>query len=228
MKSTTLLASSLILLSQSAVMAGYEEAGVQKQKNNGSFYGSLFGGVAFFQDGRVDVKNNPSGASDFEFDTGSSIGLRVGYDFGALRVEGEFSHSQADISTLDTNPGSVSVNSQYSNNGLMVNALWDFDFKPFVLSAGFGVGAGMVKYDQMANGGFIAVAESEDTVFSGQLILSATYSLNENTALGINYRYLMTSGVSDSGYVTTGNAPSSIDFDGVDASMLELFLTYKF
>lgn len=210
-------------------MAGEFEEPAPEQNNNGSFYGSLFGGVAFFQDGRADVKNNPSGAADFEFETGSSFGLCLGYDFGSFRLEGEINHAQADISMLDTDTGSVSVDSGFSSNGFMANALWDFDFKPFVVSAGLGVGAGMVKFDQMDNSGFIAVSECEETVFSGQLILSASYNLNEKTSLGLSYRYLMTSGLSDSGFVDTGGSgKSDIDFDGVNASMLELFVTYKF
>ena len=231
MKNKLVIVTSLCLLVQAPAWAEEAKDSIEPQpaNNNGSFYGSLAGGVAFFHNGNVDVANNPSGDADFEFETGSSFSLRVGYDFGSLRVEGEFGHSQADISSLDTDTGSVSVDSQYSNNGFMANALWDFDFKPFVVSAGFGVGASMVKFDQMDNSGFIAVAKCEDTVFSGQLILSASYNLNKNTSFGINYRYLMTSDLSDSGYVDTGGSgQSDIDFDGVNASMLELFVTYKF
>lgn len=197
--------------------------------NNGSFYGSLAGGVAFFQDGNVDVANNPSGDADFEFDTGSSFSLRLGYDFGSLRLEGEYNHLQADVSSLETNTGSVSVDSQFSNNGLMANAFWDFDFKPFVFSAGLGIGASKIKYDEMENSGFIAVAESEDTVFTGQLILSAAYSLNEKTSVGLSYRYQMISDLSDNGDVDTGGAgKSDIDFDNTNVSVLELFLSYRF
>ena len=81
----------------------------------------------------------------------------------------------------------------------------------------------------MENSGFIAVAESEDTVFTGQLILSAAYSLNEKTSVGLSYRYQMISDLSDNGDVDTGGAgKSDIDFDNTNVSVLELFLSYRF
>lgn len=232
MKNKLVIVSCLCMLVQSTVR-GQEAKDIIGPApypiNNGSFYGSLAGGVAFFQDGNVDVKSNRSGAADFEFDTGSSVSLRVGYDFGSFRLEGEFNHSQADISALETDTGSVSVGSQFSNNGLMANALWDFDLQPFVFSAGVGIGASQIKYDEMGNSGFIAVAECDEMVFSGQLILSAAYNLNENASFGINYRYQMMSDLNDSGYVDTGGAgKSDIDFDATDVSVLELFFTYRF
>lgn len=232
MKNKLVIVTSFCLLVQAPAWAEEAKDSIELQpaeNNNGSFYGSLAGGVAFFQDGNVDVANNPSGDADFEFDTGSSFSLRVGYDFGSLRLEGEFNHSQADVSSLETNTGSVSVDSQFSNNGLMANAYWDFDFKPFVFSAGVGIGASNIKYDEMENSGFIAVAESEDTVFTGQLILSAAYNLSEKASVGLNYRYQMISDLSDNGYVDTGGAgKSDIDFDSTNVSVLELFFSYRF
>jgi len=195
----------------------------------GSFYGSLAGGVALFGDGRVDVSSNPSGASDFEFDTGLSAALRLGYDFGSLRLEGEISQIQADISNLDTVTGPVSVGSEYTSLGFMINGLWDFDFQPFVFSAGLGLGVSNSKFDEMSNAGFVAVAESEETVFAAQLILSAAYHLSENTSMGISYRYQMISDVNDQGFVDTELvSPSDMSFDNIDVSIFELFFTYEF
>lgn len=210
-------------------MAGELGESVQPWYNNGSFYASLSGGVAVFGDGSVDVAKNESGSADFDFDTGTAFALRVGHDFGTFRFEGEFSHTQADISSLDTSTGSVSVGSQFTGYGFMANALWDFDYKPFVFSAGFGLGASSIKIDEMGDSEFIAVAESEDTVFSGQLILGVSYQLNEKTSVGMNYRYLMVSDLDDNGYVDTGlTGASDISFDSFDASIFELFVTWRF
>jgi opacity protein-like surface antigen len=232
MKNKLAFASFVILASQAAAFAGELEAPVAagpRWYQNGSFYTSLSGGAAIFSDGTVDVVNNPSGKADFEFDTGSSFALRVGHDFGALRVEGEFSYTQAEISALETSTGSVSVGSDLAAYGFMANALWDIDFKPFTFSAGFGVGATKVKVDAMENSGFIAVAESGDTVFSAQLILGLSYQLNERTSVGLNYRYLMISDFDDNGYVDTGGAgPSDISFDNMNASIVELFVSWRF
>jgi opacity protein-like surface antigen len=227
MKTTTAVVSSFVLACQATVMA--EEASAKPWYQNGSFYASLSGGVAVFGDGEVDVDNNPSGSADFDIDTGSSFAMRLGHDFGSFRIEGEFSYTQADISMLDTPTGGVDVNSQFTGYGFMANALWDFDFKPFTLSAGAGIGFSNVDYEKMSNAGFIAVADSSDTVLSGQLILGVGYQLSENASVGLNYRYLMVSGVDDSGYVDTGiGGESDIGFDGVDASIFELFFSWRF
>lgn len=229
MKIKLAIASSFVIASLSPAMAGELGEAAQPWYQNGSFYASLSGGVAVFGDGNVDVANNPSGSADFEFDTGSAFALRVGHDFGAFRLEGEFSHTQADISSLDTSTGSVSVDSQFAAYGFMANALWDFEYKSFVFSAGAGLGASRITVDQMENSGFIAVAESEDTVFSSQLILGVSYPLNERTLIGMNYRYLMVSDLDDSGYVDTGGSSrSNISFDSFDASIFELFVTWRF
>lgn len=232
MKTKLVIATSLCLLVQSSVWGQYSKDVIDPAPypiNNGSFYGSIAGGAAFVQDGRVKVKENLSGASDFEYDTGSSISLRAGYDFGSWRLEGEFNHTQADVSSLDLSGGSVGVDSEFSSNAFMANALWDFEFERFVFSAGVGVGFSKVKFDEMKSFGFVAVAESEDTVFSAQLILGAAYNLSERASVGINYRYQMISDVSDSGDVDTSIfGKSDIDFDSTDISVLELFFTYRF
>lgn len=232
MNSKLAIASSLVLTSLSPAMAGELGESAQSAQpwyQNGSFYASLSGGVAVFGDGNVDVANNPSGAADFDIDAGTAFALRAGHDFGSLRLEGEFSYTQADISALNTNTGSVSVGSEFTGYGFMANALWDFDYKPFVFSVGFGLGASSIKIDEMSNSGFIAVAESEDTVFSGQLILGVNYQLNERTLVGMNYRYLMISDFDDNGYVDTGVAgPSDISYDNFNASVFELIVTWRF
>ncbi len=220
---------SLCFLAQSPVWGA--ESGKSNQPTNdpGSFYGSLAGGVAFFQDSRVTVQVKPSGAADFDFDSGTSIALRLGYDFGGFRLEGELNHSQADIRSLDTDTGLVPVDSEYLDYGFMANVLWDFEFDSFVLSAGGGIGIVKGEYDQIGEPGFIAVAASEDTVFAKQLILRGGYRVNEMTTLGLNYRYFMTSDMSDKGFVDTGvGGESNIDFDATRASIFELFVSRRF
>ena len=235
MKIKTALVCSLVLACHASVMAGetakpwYQNDSFGSFYKNASFYTSLSGGVAVFGDGNVDVSNNPSGSADFDIDTGSAFALRLGSDFGSLRIEGEFSYTQADISSLDTPTGGVDVDSQLTSYGFMANALWDFDFKPFTISAGAGLGLSNVEYDRMSNSGFTAVADSSDTVFSSQLILGVGYQLNENATIGLNYRYLMISGVDDSGNVDTGiGGDSDISFDDLDASIVELFVSWRF
>lgn len=228
----TLASATLCLLSIQSPLLAKEIGETEPTKpwyNNGSFYGSLSGGVAIFGDGNVDVENNPSGSADFEFDTGAAFAMRLGHDFGFLRVEGEFNYTQADISSLDTVTGSVSVGSQFTGYGFMANALWDYEYQSFIFSAGAGIGFTRVQIDEMSNSGFIAVADSSDTVFSGQLILGVRYQVNEDMAVGMNFRYLMTSGLDDNGYVNSGPVgESDISFDHLNAGIFEVFLTWAF
>ena len=190
---------------------------------------SAAAGVALFGDGAVNVRNNNSGADDFDFDTGYSLALRAGHSFGPLRLEGEFNYVDADIDTIESMTGPISVDSNLTTIGLMGNALWDFDFKPFTFTVGAGIGFAHLSYDEMTDQGNVLVADSSDTVFASQLILGVSYDINPNTKVGLNYRYVMMGGVDDSGDVDTDMADSSdISFDNIGASIFELSVTYKF
>jgi opacity protein-like surface antigen len=229
MKTKSILVIPLILACHSAVIAGQDSDSAQSWYQNGSFYTSLSGGVAFLGEGNVDVDKNPSGSADFDIDDGSAFAIALGHDFGSLRVEGQFNYTQADISSLSTNTGSIDIDSQFTSYGFMANALWDFDFKPFTVSAGGGIGFSSIEYDSMSNSGFTAVADCSDTVFTSQLIFGVGYQLSENATVGVNYRYLMVGGVDDSGDVDTGvGGESDISFDSVDASILEIFFSWRF
>lgn len=195
----------------------------------GSFYIALGGGAALFGDGSVDVIDNKSGSADFDLDTGYSFALRAGHSFGPLRLEGEFNYLDADISSIDSLTGPISVNSSLTSVGLMGNVLWDFDFEPFTVSVGGGIGFSNLSYDEMSDQGNILVADGSDTVFMSQFIIGVGYDLNESTKIGLNYRYMMMSGFNDSGKVDTNDLDSSdISFDDIGASILELSVTWKF
>lgn len=214
MNKKLILVSSLSILSVLSLSA---------QENEGAFYASVFGGLALIEDGTVTVSSAGSGDADFEIDYGYSAGLRLGYDFGSFRVEGEFSQMEADIDKLD----GVDVASEISSYGFMLNALLDFDFDPIALSVGVGAGASKVEIDEMSNSGLTIVSESEDTVLSYQAMIRANYSVCENGVIGLSYRYLMTSDFDDDGDVVTG-PNSDMDFDGIGVSLIEVFFTYEF
>lgn len=195
----------------------------------GSFYMGAAAGVSMFGDGAVNVRNNNSGADDFDLDSGYSLALRAGHSFGPLRLEGEFNYVDADITDIESKTGPISVNSNLTTIGVMGNALWDFDFKPFTFTVGAGIGFAHLSYDEMTDQGNVLVADCSDTVFASQLILGISYEINPNTKVGLNYRYVMMGGVDDSGDVDTDMADSSdISFDDIGASIFELSVTYKF
>jgi opacity protein-like surface antigen len=195
----------------------------------GSGYIALGGGAAFFSDGAVDVNNNNSGADDLDLDTGYSFALRAGHSFGPLRMEAEFNYIEADISAIDSFTGPIPVKSNLTSIGFMGNVLWDFNYEPFTLSIGAGIGFTQISYDEMTDQGNVLVADCSDIVFASQFIIGLGYKINENTNVSLNYRYMMMSGFDDRGKVDTNNLDSSnINFDDIGTSIFELGVTRKF
>lgn len=212
-------------LSQSAELSESLEPTVST-----GFYGSVFAGIAIFGDGTVDVQENTSGEADFEINDGLSGGLRLGYDFGQFRLEGEYTRTFGDIEELETSTGAVEVNSEFVGNSLLINGLIDIELDAVLLSLGAGVGVIHSSYDIMQNGDIVAVDDSSETVLGYQGIIRASYSLSEDASVGVAYRYFSTADVSDSGLVHTNvpDSPSQIGFDGVAMSIFEIFISYDF
>ena len=213
MKKNTFL--SLLLLTA----AHLSHAAVAKDADSGKgFYTNAFAGLALIEDGSLTVKS--AGLRDLEFEINSSMsaGLLLGYDFGSFRVEGEYTYVSGDIDTLKTDTGDVSVDSEFESNSLMLNGLFDFDLNPVTLSAGLGLGASKLEYGKMVSGGPPLADDTEDTVFVYQGILRGNYAFTENASLGLSYRYVVTADVSESG----------VDYDGVGASLFEVFFSYQF
>lgn len=195
-------------------------------------FGDLFGGAAVFQDGEVNVVTTASqNEREFEFDTGYSAGLRLGYDFGLFRVEGEYTYVAGDISTLEATPDSVSVNSDYTSHSLMFNGLIDFDLNPFLISAGVGLGASNIEYDKMTSSGLTVVDAVDGSVFSYQGILRASYQVTERALIGLSYRYVVNEELDGSGSIDTNSTTSvssDFEFDSVGVSLFEVFFSYDF
>ncbi len=195
----------------------------------GTFYVSPFGGVTIFRDGHVFVDNFLSGDADFEINNGYSAGLRMGYDFSPVRLEGEFSYAEGSIDSLHTATGTVQVDSEVETLSYMLNLLWDFDYRPFVFTVGAGAGASRVKFGEMSDGVFVAVAETRDTVFAFQGIVRAAWHFNNQSALGVNYRHLITHDVKGRGYVGTNILErSDIEYDRLGIHLIEVFLLFRF
>lgn len=206
-------------------------ATAEETQETSGFYGSTFGGAAVFNDGSVDVFGRISGAADFEIETGLSLGLRLGYDFGMLRLEGEYTYASGDIDSLETSTADVNVNSDFTSNGLMLNGLVDFDLDTITLSVGLGLGATNVEYGKMESNGITAVGAVDETVFAYQGILRASYNVSARSAIGLSYRYIVTEEVNSSARVDDGLGAlvtRNHDFDSVGVSLFEIFFSYEF
>lgn len=195
----------------------------------GGFYATLGTGVAFFNEGSVNVLQNDSGAASFDIDASASLSLRLGHEFGPLRIEGEMHYIDATVSELDSDTGPIIVDSGLTTFGFMANAIWDFDLKPFTVSVGAGMGFNRTEYDAMIDRGNVLVSDSSSTVFANQIMLSASYPINDHASVGLSYRYIMLQGFDDRGKVDTNTLDTSdIDFDNLDGSVIEAFITWQF
>lgn len=221
-----------LILSFLSIVAVCHLSMAEEVSSNPGFYGDIFGGAAVFQDGEVNVITTASQAErEFEIDTGYSTGLRLGYDFGSFRVEGEYTYAAGDISSLEASPNSVSVSSEYTSHSLMLNGLIDYDLSPFLISAGVGLGASNVEYGKMSVSGLTAVDDVDGSVFSYQGILRASYQVSERALIGFSYRYVVNEGLDDSGSIdtsTTTTVSSDFKYKEVGISLFEIFFSYDF
>src|SRR5690606_29981812 len=157
-----------------AVFSFFPEAHAQKNR----YHLEPFGGIAFFRDGGVTASNAPLGDVDFEIEDGFSVGLRGGYNFDVLRIEGEFSYIEGDIDALEAVPNDISVRSDMKTFALVLNLLKDFKFDAITLTVGAGAGAAHVEFGEMSAGGFVAVPDSEEIVFIYQGLVRASYQFS--------------------------------------------------
>jgi outer membrane immunogenic protein len=156
-------------------------------------YIGVNGGVAIFHDSDIDVSGLGSGTLSYK--TGGAVNVNAGYDFGSVRLEGEFGYKSADIDTISGRGGSASVTDSSVNiKSYMVNGIFDFHntsaCTPF-LGAGIGLLDGQFKEN-----GFSDVNVSE---FGYQFIAGLGFKAAEHVTLDLSYRYQGSSDFSKEG-----------------------------
>ncbi|WP_338503720.1 outer membrane beta-barrel protein [Sphingomonas kaistensis] len=178
----------------------------------------------------------PVGPADFragnairlDYRRGYDVDALLGYDFGPVRVEGEFGYKRAKldgftidngfVTSLNTalnrpsavpDPGAPGVRaltaSDFTLDGRasiysgMVNALIDLGNEDGLsFYAGGGAGRARVRF-----------ASARDNAWAYQLIAGARYAISDNIDFGLKYRYFMTERLNltdDSGVNLVGNA----------------------
>lgn len=142
-------------------------------------YGKV--GIGYSMPSKQDVKSISTNAIDFE--NGAEIQLAVGYKLESFRFEGEYSYSNFNADKLYYPAGSESIGGSMKVQSLMANAIYDFDID-FVLKPYVGAGLGMsnVAWDMTG-------ADDSDTVFTYQVMLGATYAVNEKMNVDVEYKY---------------------------------------
>jgi OOP family OmpA-OmpF porin len=170
---------------------------------DGAWYVGVEGGAMIVEDTNFDI-----GASNNAVTLDSKYGFDVdgiiGYDFGALRVEGEVGYKQADTDEFQTTvalPGGASAASPaglYRITGgkttalsFMLNGLLDFGADTGISGfVGGGAGIARVKADdyRLINSGRGFLSDS-DTRFAWQVLAGVRAPLSSNVDVGLKYRF---------------------------------------
>jgi opacity protein-like surface antigen len=137
-----------------------------------------------------------------EYDPSLNIGGSGGYDFGFLRLEGELSYKNGEMSSLTervSNTKYANVDGRVGVYSLMFNAFLDLrNPSPFTPYIGGGIGFATLYLDDTfgtntSTGFRNRIYESdEDTVFAYQVGAGLEISLTQNFSLDLGYRYFGT------------------------------------
>jgi len=170
-------------------------------------YFSGFLGTTIFKD--INATNNDfqyatSFRENIELNPGLYAGGTGGYDFGFVRLEGEFSFRAAEIDTITSQTNSYRIQNVDGNVGAlssMVNVFFDLHnnsrFTPY-LGGGIGVATLYISdtygYVTKRNSTYYQSLywKSDDTVFAYQLGGGVDIVLNKRFSLDVGYRYFKT------------------------------------
>ena len=130
-----------------------------------------------------------------EFDPGISFGGTAGYDFGAVRLEGELSYKHAGIGSITSQNGFRfrNVNGGIGATAMMFNGFFDLHnnsrLTPYL---GGGIGFAGLHLSDTTTLGEPLYGAADDTVFAYQLGAGVEIDLNRFYSLDIGYRYFAT------------------------------------
>lgn len=121
---------------------------------------------------------------DMDLDTGNHGSISVGKYFREVRVELEYSYTDADIdsSNVSNDKGEVET------KALFVNGFHDIEtnskFKPY-----FGAGIGLMDVDVKYKESGVEVVDDDDTIFAFQVIAGLGYEITDRFNIFAQARY---------------------------------------
>lgn len=171
------------ILAAAMTVAATGAASAQDQ----GWYVGIGGGVNFPEESDI---SGGAVSTDADFDTGWAAIGSIGYAYGnGLRTEIELGYRQNDIGDLSGVAGGSGDSDAFN---AMINGLYDFhnssDFTPYI---GVGIGYLDLSLDGVNPVGG-ATLDDSDGLLAYQGILGVGYSLTEQIALFVDYRYLAT------------------------------------
>ena len=191
-------------------------------------YVSGFLGVTIPQNSNVTTTVFGPGATTFsdlaEFDPNINVGGTAGYDFGFVRLEGELSYKQGNISTVNDQTNSiqyVNVDGSLGALATMFNAFVDLhNTTPVTPYFGGGIGFAVLNLSQTSGinsttGVWTPLYPSDNaTVFAYQVGAGLEIALNRRVSLDLGYRYFATD---KANFDTNGFTSTELKFESHNA-----------
>ena len=155
---------------------------------------AAFGAPGRYVSGNLGIgllEDSDLSASDFsaelEFDAGAVLGVAAGYNFGNVRLEGEFGYAKNDMDEITVHGfGSGSVSGDVTSYSFLVNGYYDF-VNTSPLTPYISAGVGFARLDASLEGD-----DADDDVLAYQLGAGVGYAVNEKVTIDLKYRYFAT------------------------------------
>ena len=199
-----------------------------------AFYLELDGGVTKVEDFDFDIGTVNKAVQLENDDFGYDFGGIVGYDFGAIRIEGEAGYRGISNTDLETTvgipatgttatgfalPGVFDAGGDSTVLSFMLNGLVDFgDDDGLQFFAGGGVGKAKVDLDTSIRSGGPGFIDDDDWGLGWQLLAGVRAPLSDNIDVGVKYRFFNVANLD-----FTDTAGRDIDADWRSHSLLGTF-----
>ena len=167
---------------------------------DGSPYVGIEGGLLVLDKSLWDYSDATmfiNNAYDIRHNKGLDVDAIAGYDFGAVRLEGEIGYKRATArealisNSIETTPAadllSYDVDGRSTALSVMLNGLFDFGDGPFSGYLGGGIGAARVK-QRLVVPSLNRSLNGRDSGIAYQLIGGVRYAVTPNIDLGLKYR----------------------------------------
>jgi opacity protein-like surface antigen len=183
-------------------------------------YVSWFVGMTVPQERHADsYDGNYSYDDRVEFDPGIDLGGAGGYDFGYVRLEGEFSYKYADIDTVHDTTSNATYHDIDGSMGVfaaMFNCFFDLhNNSPVTPYLGGGIGVATLYLDDTYYDHGKLYDSDDDTVFAYQLGAGMEITISRYFSLDLGYRYFAT----DRGRFDGGGQGTRMKFESHNATV---------
>jgi outer membrane protein OmpA-like peptidoglycan-associated protein len=150
---------------------------------------------------------------------------QVGYGFGNVRLEGEFSYRHSDLDRFTDPLGSRSAGGSIGGGAVMANAYYDFTtaskLTPYL---GVGIGGLDLSAKRITAAG-VGVLDNDQTKFAYQGIAGVSYDVSDTMAVKADYRYIRSEKASMTVEPSYGGGNASGTYE---AHSFLIGLTFKF